>query len=386
MAETETRGAGWADAALALALPGLSPEEAFALREGRDWLHLRAADPRRFAGLLSLADLDAHLRTEAARAPRLSLADESREGSAAVPEAEWALADGRADLPRLLARFDAGATLVLSQFHESHAGLARLCRGLERAFLHPVQANLYLTPPAAQGFRPHYDTHDVLVLQVEGRKRWRIWPGEPVVERPTRRTRWAGGPAPDGDPAEVLLAPGDSLYVPRGAVHEAAALPGERSLHVTLGLLEPSWAQAMRALLAALELEDPRLRDGVPTWRIGEAGFPALLAQRLARLAGAGERVAPLLLGELARDRPPLPARGLFAPFPEGARLRLHEGMHAHLLRGPDGAALHWAGGAERLGEAEAAWVEALAEGAAVPAGCEALARRLWAWGVVERA
>jgi hypothetical protein len=72
------------------------------------------------------------------------------------------------DLPRLLERFDAGASLVVSQFHETHPPLARFCRGLEKLFLHAVQANIYLTPPGAQGFRTHFDTHDVLVLQVEG--------------------------------------------------------------------------------------------------------------------------------------------------------------------------------------------------------------------------
>jgi len=366
--------------AFRLALAPLDLDAAFALREGRAWRLLRG-EPARFAGLLSIADLDAHLRTDGARAPRLAMADEARPGSAAVPEADWALPDGRADLPRLLARFDAGATLVFSQFHETHPPLARLCRGLERLFLHPVQANIYLTPAAARGFRPHYDTHDVLVLQLEGAKRWRIWPGE-RVERPTRRMPWPGGLEPQGEAETVELAPGDALYIPRGVMHDAAAPPGAHALHTTLGLLEPSWAQAIRALVDAMELEDPRLRDALPSWRLGEADLAASLAERLARLPA--ERLAPLLLGGLARDRQPLPARGLLAPFPEGATLRLHDGMHAHLLHGPDGSALHWSGAPVALPPEEAAWVERLAGGAEVPPAMAALARRLWALGLLE--
>jgi hypothetical protein len=363
----------------------MAVEEALALREGLAWRHFPATDPLRFAGLLATADLDAHLRTDGARAPRISMADESRAGSAAVPEEEWALPDGRVDLPRLLARFDAGASLVVSQFHETHPPLARLCRGLERLFLHPCQANIYLTPPSAQGFRTHYDTHDVLVLQIEGRKRWRIWPGE-RVERPTRRTPWPGNLAPEGEAAELTLAPGDALYIPRGVMHDAATEPGEHSLHVTLGLLEPSWAQAIRSLLDAMEAEDARLRDSLPSWRIGEVDFAPMLAERLARLARpeAVERLAPLLLGQLARDRQPLPARGLFAPLPEDAMLRLHEGMHAHLLHGAESAALHWAGEPIALSPEEAEWVGRLVKGAPVPPGMEALARRLWTWGLLE--
>lgn len=374
-----------AEAAFATAFPGLAVEEAFALREGRDWRHVPANDPARFAHLLSTADLDAYLRTDGARAPRVSMADEARPGSAGVPEHEYALPDGRVDLPRLLARFDAGASLVVSQFHETHPPLGRFCRGLEKLFLHAVQANIYLTPPAAQGFRTHYDTHDVLVLQVEGRKRWRVWDGERVA-RPTRRTPWPGSMEPVGQPHVLSLEPGDALYIPRGVMHDAATEGAGHSLHVTVGLLEPSWAQGLRLLLDAAEEDDAHLRESIPTWRIGEAELAPALAAALARLAGPAqaERLANLLLEGLARDRQPLPARGLFAPMPAGP-LALADGMHHHLVQGPDGAAaLHWTGGRIPLTEAEAAEVARLAEGA-VPEDA-ALAEKLWRLGLLEPA
>ncbi|MFL1463011.1 cupin domain-containing protein [Roseococcus sp. DSY-14] len=371
-----------AAAAFATAFPGLSVEEAFALREGRAWRHFAGNDPARFAPLLAVADLDAHLRTDAARSPRVSMADEAREGSAGVPEHEFTLPDGRVDLPRLLGRFDAGASLVVSQFHETHPPLQRFCRGLEKLFLHAVQANIYLTPPGAQGFRTHYDTHDVLVLQLEGAKRWRVWDGE-RVERPTRRTPWPGAMEPLGEPHLLVLQPGDALYIPRGVMHDAAT-QGERSLHVTVGLLEASWAQAIRLLVDAAELDDAALRESVPSWRIGEADLAPALAAKLARLSGPAqaERLANLLLEGLARDRQPLPGRGLFAPLPAGP-LALADGMHHLLARAPDGSAtLHWAGGALPLDAAQAAEVERLAEGAE-PADA-ALAERLWRLGLLE--
>ena len=35
---------------------------------------------------------------------------------------------------------------------------------------HPVQANAYITPPSNRGFDPHYDVHDVFILQTAGVK------------------------------------------------------------------------------------------------------------------------------------------------------------------------------------------------------------------------
>lgn len=376
---------GLTEAAFALAFPGLEVDEVLALREGLDWRHFPAADPKRFDPLLSIAAIDAHLRTDGARSPRISMADESRNGSAGVPEHEFTLPDGRVDLPNLLMRFDAGASLVISQFQETHPPLADFCRGLERLFLHGVQANIYLTPPGAQGFRTHFDTHDVFVMQIEGRKRWRVWDGE-RLPRPTRRTPWPGNMQPVGEPHELIMSPGEVLYIPRGVMHDAATLPGERSLHVTLGLLESSWAQAMRSLIDDLELSDPALRESVPTWRIGEADLFEALAARLNGLAKpehAG-RLTNLLLEQLARDRQPLPARGLFAPMPEGM-LRLADGMHTHLVQADDGAAtLFWTGGTLDLSPEQAAMLTALSEGAE-PQDRD-LAGKLWRMGLLEPA
>lgn len=38
-----------------------------------------------------------------------------------------------------------------------------------------VGANSYLTPPNSQGFAPHYDDIEAFILQVEGKKLWKIY-------------------------------------------------------------------------------------------------------------------------------------------------------------------------------------------------------------------
>ena len=359
-----------AEAAWAQSFGDLSLDDGMALREGMGWRHFPATDPARHRPLLSIADLEAFLATDAAREPRVSMADSRRRGSAAVPLDTYLRDDGRVDLPGLFSAFDKGATLVVSRFHELHPALMRYCRGLEQVFLHGVQANIYLTPPGAQGFRVHYDTHDVLVLQVVGEKRWRLWDGQPVP-RPTWRTPWPGNIEPEGEPATLTMRPGDTLYVPRGVMHDAAAQDGdEPSLHITVGLLDPSFATVLRLAVDLLEQSEPGLRESFPTWRLADG--PAALAELARPLAAklaepaALERAALSLLDRLAAERPALLGRGLFVGAPQsGTRLVLAPGvLHALVPEADGGATLRWAGAPIALNPAEAAWFEALAEGA----------------------
>lgn len=46
---------------------------------------------------------------------------------------------------------------------------------LQEYFGSMVGANVYLTPPGSQGFAPHYDDIEAFVLQLEGRKHWRLY-------------------------------------------------------------------------------------------------------------------------------------------------------------------------------------------------------------------
>lgn len=382
--------------AFELAFGDLPFDQVLALREGTEWRHFKAADPERYRHLLSVADLDAFLRTDAARTPRVSMADAGRKGSAGVPQHEFSDDMGRVDLPRLLQRFDAGATLVVSQFHEMHPPLARFCRGLEKAFLHSVQSNIYLTPPGAQGFRAHFDTHDVIVLQVSGRKAWRVWNGTPFPV-PTRRTPWTNQIETMGEPNDVMMTPGDALYIPRGVMHDAMAQEtGEPSLHLTIGFLEPAWAEMMTELVQAIEQEQPLLRTAFPTWRLADEDGVARIGAALGPLAALladpafGERLAVMALDRVSQDRMPMPGRGLAPAKPTpGQRMRLTDTMHHHIVPLPEGgAALRWHGGAETLSEQELGWMERLEDGVSAEelgeGGLEFLTR-LAAPGLIEK-
>lgn len=100
-----------------------------------------------------------------------------------------------------------------------------------------VGANLYLTPPDSQGFAPHFDDIEAFVVQVEGRKHWKLYkPRNKEEELPRFSSRNFNEECDSlGEPIlDVILAPGDLLYFPRGTIHQAKAVEEEHSLHVTI--------------------------------------------------------------------------------------------------------------------------------------------------------
>jgi hypothetical protein len=382
--------------AWALALGSLSISEGLRMIDAAEVHFLQGTDPARFEKLCGVQDLDAFLASGSARAPRVGLADNSRKGSAAVPYDDYVLGDdGRLDLPRLFALYDAGATLVLSHMHEMHPPLARLCRGLEQIFLHAVQCNIYLTPPGAQGFSIHYDTHDVLILQVQGEKLWRFWPTAGVSFANTY-TPWRKQPSPEGEPCVQMVRPGDVLYMPRGILHEAASQGAQNSLHLTIGLLGQSWGDALRAAVDVMERENQALRQLFPTWRLAEGGVSDDLvheaARRLSALGTASvmELMSQQLLAKLAIEQSTMLSRGLVAPTVAATDcLYLSDTVHHFVIPRPDGTAeLCWAGGNVALSAQEFAWIAFIGEGGATAndlGGSDALAfcQRLAALGLI---
>ena len=109
------------------------------------------------------------------------------------------------------------------------------CATLQEFFTSMVGANVYLTPPGTQGFAPHYDDVEVFMLQLEGKKRWRLYEPRSSQEKLPRHS--SGNFAQDeiGRPCmDVVLEAGDLIYMPRGTIHQGTCFPDQHSLHITI--------------------------------------------------------------------------------------------------------------------------------------------------------
>ena len=237
---------------------------------GRRPLLTRSAQlPRDFSDLLSPAMVDEIIAERGVRTPFVRMA---REGSL-VDRACFTRAAGfgaqiadQIDPDGMLTQFAAGATIVLQGLHRFWPPIIDFVQGMNADVGHPVQTNAYITPPANRGFDPHYDVHDVFVLQVSGAKRWRVH--EPVHHHPLPDQPWTdhreaiSARAADEPVIDEVLEPGDCLYLPRGWIHSAEAL-GETSIHLTVGVAPFTGVDIARAVLDGLA-SDEGLRASLP--------------------------------------------------------------------------------------------------------------------------
>jgi ribosomal protein L16 Arg81 hydroxylase len=114
-----------------------------------------------------------------------------------------------------------------------------------------VKVNLYASAPEHQAINVHFDDHDVFILQIEGRKNWKVYPAgfvNPEQKQP-----------PELPYLECLLEPGDLLYIPAGHWH--VALARTASLHLTIGAY---WTKGVNFMTWLLSRIEPDLNQFLP--------------------------------------------------------------------------------------------------------------------------
>jgi ribosomal protein L16 Arg81 hydroxylase len=305
-----------------------------------------------FTDLLTLDAVDELLSTRGLRTPFLRIAkdgavvDTKRFTS---PQGAGAEVADQVSSDAVLRLFADGSTVVLQGLHRLWPPLIEFAGQLAADLGHPTQVNAYVTPPSSRGFSPHYDVHDVFVLQVAGEKHWTIH--EPVLTDPLRTHPWADRAAEVAAAAErppvidTVLRPGDALYLPRGYIHSAVAL-GAISAHLTIGVHSVTrWGAVESALdlVRTLAADDPQLRSSLP---LGvDLADPAATAEDVAAaLSGLHrwlDQVDPAAVADALRSRtwaqvrpapvPPLAQSGALAALDADTVLRVRPLLRVQL-------------------------------------------------------
>lgn len=304
-------------------------------------------DDAAFGDLFSLEAVDRIVAGTFPRRPAIRLVKDGKElppasySRTASLGSEW-LRDV-IDAGRVYDAFQQGATIVVQGLQRYWEPIVRFARDLELTLSHPVQVNAYVSPPGERGLGVHYDTHDVFVLQIAGSKRWNVH--ERAVEAPLAHQRVTGSYEPRESLIETELRTGQSLYVPRGFLHEAIATD-RISVHLTVGMLCYTWKDVIDEAMKDLD-DVVEFRETLPVGfaNDSEARAPEIAA-KLRALAGwiegqdaaaLGDRLAKRFLSTRAPIR-----FGQFEQIPliealgSGSEVRMREGSVMKIERAGD--------------------------------------------------
>lgn len=199
-----------------------------------------------FARLLPWETLNTLITSDALASGRVGMARQGRllplemAGAAGRPKSgDWIAPDAIQNLCHQ------GLSLVLNNVEKQVPAIAAMNAMIERYLRCETITNAYASFNRDSAFQAHLDPHNVLILQLYGRKRWwcygqrapyplegRLFPNLEKMSAP----EWEG-----------VLEPGDILFVPRGDVHRAV-VEDANSLHLTVTMTPPSGADLLTRL------------------------------------------------------------------------------------------------------------------------------------------
>ena len=220
-------------------------------------LHIQRNDPTHFRDVVDLAHIDELVTSVRIPPANFNLA----QGDTPLPLDAYCIGATYVDKARVLALHQQGATIILRAVEQWSSHLNRLRVAAEAFFHCACQINVYITPPNHKSTPPHWDTHDLLVMQIAGSKVWRLFEGARTL--PLADERFSiGKDYVSAACEEVVLGVGDTLYLPRGVIHEPVAQT--YSVHASIGIHTLRWYEVLGVALRLLaEREGSLLRTSV---------------------------------------------------------------------------------------------------------------------------
>jgi ribosomal protein L16 Arg81 hydroxylase len=276
----------------------------------RKFLHLSGAKGR-FAALLPWEELNHILEWHPPPQPQLRLFQEGvmMDLRRYIDGPVGKLSLNAGGLIALLAQ---GASMILDSVQQVVPAVADLTCSMEKALSCACTANLYAGWRTQKGFDVHFDSHEVFVLQLSGRKRWQVF--APTRPNPLDEDIEAA-PKPTAPPIwEGVVNDGDLLYLPRGFWHVAYPLD-EPSLHISWGAQPASgveflswWMRKLRrhpeVRMSLVNMADPGARRNFVAQMI-----------KLIEAAGAGDPLGEFLRAQAAARHPRPHVRLPMAPI-----------------------------------------------------------------------
>jgi 50S ribosomal protein L16 3-hydroxylase len=241
----------------------------------------------------------------------------------------WQVTHGplaRSSLPRAGA---GGWTLLVNGVNHHNARAEQLLRRF--AFVPQARLDDVMVSYAAPGggVGPHFDSYDVFLVQGQGRRAWRIARRRNFALLPGAPLKLIAGFRAE---AQILLEPGDLLYLPPGWGHDGVAL--DPCFTCSIGFRAPRGAELAAAFLDHLHerglpdavYRDPGLRPAARPAEIGRE-LVAFADKQMARIRWNRGDIENFLGRFLSTPKPNIvfsPSKRIFPRDMENKIVKLH--------------------------------------------------------------
>ena len=265
-------------------LPGVGQERFFNDYWEKKPLHIRSGDPGYFNDFFTLKDMESALFSAPVHSKDLAIFHQQK---LRLNNDEFFSGPGQVKASRIYdAYFTRGNTVCLHHPENNHHSVQALCRQLSHIFYSQVISSLFLGPPDSTGLDVHFDYYNAFILQLSGKKRWRLY--DFVSENPScDKDRFKLDKTTLGQPVlDVVLEQGDILYFPRGMPHEPFCLDSH-SLHMTVGVKTHTWADMLHRSIDNLRDTNALFRQSLPpieVMRRHPGDYQSLLQRMIANM------------------------------------------------------------------------------------------------------
>lgn len=256
-------------------------------------LHLQRVDPDFYTSLIDVSEVEGLLSMDGFF-ERASVATPMCGGGAPLPPPRC--------VSDVLTRLQEGGSLRIRKLEEwlpPNSPVIRLFRDLEVTLGQRADSlTCYLAPSTAVGLGPHHDETEILTLQISGSKRWTFY-GAVDASVPGRHD-----PKTLGLPShQMVMSPGDLLYMPRGLIHHVTNT--EASFSLAIVFEPPTWLVLIDILVDLLARDElfARRIDGLVAHGSADA-LEKGLRERVEVIKSIASMLdVDILLDELARKR-----------------------------------------------------------------------------------
>lgn len=172
----------------------------------------------------------------------------------------------RPDPDKVIGLLQRGATIVLNEMGGVSPAVGATVDNALNALNGIGNANLYYSQKARRAFDTHCDRHEVFALQISGEKVWRVYKGR--ADAPIEHPQFRNIPPAEVErmkgevDREIVMTPGDVLYLPRGQFHDALAASND-TMHITISCQTPVGLNVMQEMVLRL-VDEPAFRQDLP--------------------------------------------------------------------------------------------------------------------------